>query len=197
MNHFVTWQIRDGKGHVLSNVAVFLLQMFSINTRSLICFLFASSLDGSGAGGDVLHSSSRANSSMTRKAKPSSSASSLMALPLITETISSASSLLASPLITEAISSLMQSAGFDFFFAGEPDETVEAVEVEAFEVGMAAKKDGILDCRCAFWIAFAMSAFNELERGHNFGSSSLLPKEELILDLLRRNFGVCARARGK
>ena len=140
MNHFVTWQIRDGKGHVLSNVAVFLLQMFSINTRSSICFLFASSLDGSG--GDVLHSSSRANSSMTRKAKPSSSASSLMALPLITETISSASSLLASPLITEAISSLMQSAGFDFFFAGEPDETVEAVEVEAFEVGTAAKKMG-------------------------------------------------------
>jgi hypothetical protein len=43
----------------------------------------------------------------------------------------------------EAISSLMQSVGFDFFFAGEPDETVEAVEVEAFEVGMAAKKDGI------------------------------------------------------
>ena len=37
----------------------------------------------------------------------------------------------------------MQSVGFDFFFAGEPDETVEAVEVEAFEVGMAAKKDGI------------------------------------------------------
>jgi hypothetical protein len=29
----------------------------------------------------------------------------------------------------------MQSVGFDFFFAGEPDESVEAVEVEAFEVG--------------------------------------------------------------
>ena len=31
----------------------------------------------------------------------------------------------------------MQSVGFDFFFAGEPDESVEAVEVEAFEVGMS------------------------------------------------------------
>ena len=76
---------------------------------------------------------------------------------------------------------MMQSVGFDFFFAGEPDETVEAVEVEAFEVGMAAKKDGILDCRCAFWIAFAMSAFDELEQRHNFGGSSLLPKVELVL----------------
>ncbi len=52
----------------------------------------------------------------------------------------------------------MQSVGFDFFFAGEPDESVEAVEVESFKVGTPAKKDGILDCRCAFWIAFAMSA---------------------------------------
>ena len=50
---------------------------------------------------------------------------------------------------------MMQSVGFDFFFAGEPDEFVEAVEVEAFKVGTAAKKDGILDCRRAFWIAFA------------------------------------------
>jgi hypothetical protein len=75
---------------------------------------------------------------------------------------------LALPLITEAISSLMQSVGFDFFFAGEPDEFVEAVEVEAFEVGTAAKKDGIFGCRHAFWIASAMSAFDELERGHNF-----------------------------
>ena len=71
---------------------------------------------------------------------------------------------------------LMQSVGFDFFFAGEPDESVEAVEVEAFEVGTAAKKDWILDCRGAFWIAFAMSAIDELERGHNFGGSSLLAK---------------------
>ncbi len=31
--------------------------------------------------------------------------------------------------------------GFDFFLAGEPDETVEAVEVEAFEFGVAPKKD--------------------------------------------------------
>ena len=75
----------------------------------------------------------------------------------------------------------MQSVGFDFFFAGEPDETVQAVEVEAFKVGMAAKKDGILDCCRAFWIAFALSAFDELEWGHNFGGSSLLPKVELIL----------------
>jgi hypothetical protein len=74
----------------------------------------------------------------------------------------------------------MQSVGFDFFFAGEPDESVEAVEVEAFEVDTAAKKDGILDC------PFAMSAFDELERGHNFGGSSLLAKSSSSsFDLLR------------
>jgi hypothetical protein len=98
----------------------------------------------------------------------------------------------------------MQSAGFDFFFAGELDETVEAVEVEAFEVGTAAKKDKILDCRRAFWIAFAMTAFDELEWGHNFGGSSLLAKSSSSsFDLLRSSsswpltdmllaFGVCA-----
>jgi hypothetical protein len=80
----------------------------------------------------------------------------------------------------------MQSVSFDFFFAGEPDEFVEAVEVEAFEVGTAAKKDGILGCRSAFWITSAMSAFNELERGHNFGCKSLLAKSSSSsFDLLR------------
>jgi hypothetical protein len=109
-----------------------------------------------------------------------SSASSLLALPLIAEAISSTLSLLALPLIAEAISSLMQLVGFDFFFAGEPDESFEAVEVEVFEVGAAAKKDGILDCRRAFWIAFAMSAFDELERSlfhtqPSFASANMLP----------------------
>ena len=81
---------------------------------------------------------------------------------------------------------MIQSVGFDFFFAGEPDEFVEAVEVEAFEVGTAAKKDGILGCRSAFWITSAMSAFNELERGHNFGCKSLLAKSSSsFFDLLR------------
>ena len=107
---------------------------------------------------------------------PSSSALSLLALPLITEAISLASSLLALQLITEAISSMMQSVGFDFFFAGKLDKTVEAVQVEAIEVGTAAKKDGILDCHRAFWISFAMTAFDELEGGHNFGGSGFLPK---------------------
>jgi hypothetical protein len=80
----------------------------------------------------------------------------------------------------------MQSVGFDFFFAGELDETVETVEVEAFEVGTAAEIHGILDCRRAFWIAFAMTAFDELERGHNFGGSSLLAKSSSSsFDLLR------------
>ena len=99
---------------------------------------------------------------------------------------------------------MMQSVGFDFFFAGEPDETVEAVEVEAFEVGTAAKKDGILGCHRAFWITSAMSAFDELERGHNFGGKSLLAKSSSSsFDLLRSSscsplsdmlpaFGVCA-----
>ena len=63
----------------------------------------------------------------------------------------------------------MQSVGFDFFFAGEPDESVETVEVEAFEVGTAAKYVLILGCHRAFWIASAMTAFDELEGGHNFG----------------------------
>ena len=77
-------------------------------------------------------------------AEATSSASLLLALPLIAEAILSALSLLALQLITVAISSLMQSVGFDLFFAGEPDESVEAVKVEVFEVGAAAKKDGIL-----------------------------------------------------
>ena len=99
---------------------------------------------------------------------------------------------------------LMQSVGFDFFLAGDPEKSVEAVEVEAFVVGTAAKKDGILDCRRAFWIASAMSAFDELERGHNFGGKSLLAKSSSsFFDLLRSSsrsplsdmlsaFGVCA-----
>jgi hypothetical protein len=107
----------------------------------------------------------------------------------------------------EAISLLMQSVGFDFFFAGEPDESVEAVEVEAFEVGTEAKKYGILGCRRAFWIASAMSAFDELERGNNIGGKSLLAKSgSSSFDLLRSSsrsplsdmlsaFGVCAMPR--
>ncbi len=87
-----------------------------------------------------------------------------------------AASLLAFPLITEATTSFMQSVGFDFFLAGDPEKSVEAVEVEAFVVGTAAKKDGILDCRRAFWIAFAMSDFVDLEEGHNFRGSSFLAK---------------------
>ena len=63
--------------------------------------------------------------------------------------------------------------GFDFFLAGEPDETFEAVKVEAFEVGAAPKKDdGSLGiCQC-FKIAFTMTSFFVLELGHNFGGSS-------------------------
>jgi hypothetical protein len=100
----------------------------------------------------------------------------------------------------------MQSVGFDFFFAGEPDESVEAVEVEAFKVGTAAKKDGILDCRCAFWITFAMSAFDELERGHNFGGSCILANSiSSTFDLLRSSssspltdmLSVCARCQAR
>ena len=63
--------------------------------------------------------------------------------------------------------------GFDFFLAGEPDETVEAVEVEAFEVGVASKKDdGSLGIRRCFKIEFTMTSFFVLELGHNFGGSS-------------------------
>ena len=95
-------------------------------------------------------------------------------------------SLLAFPLITEATTLFMQSVGFDFFLAGNPDKSVEAVEVEAFVVGTAAKKDGILDCRRAFWIAFAMSDFVDLEEGHNFRGSSFLAKSSSSsFDLLR------------
>ena len=77
---------------------------------------------------------------------------------------------------------MMQSVGFDFFFAGEPDE--------AFEVGTAAKKVLIIGCRrafrCAFWIASAMTAFDELEGGHNFGGKRLLTKSSSsFFDLLR------------
>jgi hypothetical protein len=64
MNHCAHWIIRDGKGHVMSNVAVLLSLIVLMIFRSSICFLFASSLEGSGGG--VLLSSSRANSSMTR-----------------------------------------------------------------------------------------------------------------------------------
>ena len=60
-------------------------------------------------------------------------AASLLSCPLITEATTSASSLLALGLIMEGTNSLMQSVGFDFFLAGDPDESVEAVEVEAFE----------------------------------------------------------------
>ena len=100
----------------------------------------------------------------------------------------------------------MQSVGFDFFFAGELDKTVETVQVEAFEVGTAAKKDGILDCRRAFWISFAMTAFDELEGGHNFGGSSLLTKSSSSsFDLLRSSssspltdmLSVCAGCRAR
>ena len=95
-------------------------------------------------------------------------------------------SLLAFPLITEATTLFMQSVGFDFFLAGDPDKSVEAVEVEAFVVGTAAKKDRILDCRRAFWIAFAMSDFVDLEEGHNFRGSSFLAKSSSSsFDLLR------------
>jgi hypothetical protein len=80
---------------------------------------------------------------------------------------------LAHPLITEATS-----VDFDFFFAGEPDN--------AFEVGAAAKKDGIFGCRRAFRIKSAMSAFDELERGHNFGGKSFFAKSSSSsFDLLR------------
>ena len=51
---------------------------------------------------------------------------------------------------------------------------------------MAAKKDGILDYRHAFWIAFAMSDFVDLEEGHNFRGSSFLAKiSSSSFDLLR------------
>ena len=84
----------------------------------------------------------------------------------------------------------MQSVGFDFFFAGEPDESVEAVEVEAFEVGTAAKYVLILGCRHAFWIASAMTAFDEMERGNNFEGKSLLAKSSSsFFDLLRSSSG--------
>jgi hypothetical protein len=81
----------------------------------------------------------------------------------------------------------------------DPDKSVEAVEVEAFVVGKAAKKDGILDYRHAFWIAFAMSDFVDLEEGHNFRGSSFLAKSSSSsFDLLRSSsslplsFGECA-----
>ncbi len=101
----------------------------------------------------------------------------------------------------------MQSFGFDLFFADEPDESVEAVEVEAFEVGTAAKYGGILGCRRAFWIASLMTAFDEREGGHNFGGSRLLAKSSSsFFDLPRSSsrspmtdmlsaFSVCAMPR--
>ena len=101
---------------------------------------------------------------------------------------------------------MMQSVGFDFFFAGEPDESVEAVEVEAFEVGTAAKYVLILGCRRAFWIASAMTAFDELEGGHNFGGKRLLTKSSSsFFDLLRSSLSsplsdmlsVCLRCRAR
>ena len=75
----------------------------------------------------------------------------------------------------------MQTVGFDFFFAGEPDESVEAVEVEAFEVGtldlFCLAKDVISDFGCCpFWIACTMTAFDDWEEGHNFRGSSVLTK---------------------
>jgi hypothetical protein len=67
--------------------------------------------------------------------------------------------------------------GFDFFLAGELDETVEAVEVEAFEAGAAPKKDdGSLGIRRFFKIAFTMTSFFVFELGHNFGGSSCCAK---------------------
>ena len=48
--------------------------------------------------------------------------------------------------------------GFAFFLAGEPDESVEAVE---------QKKDEILVCFPAFRIASAMTAFVDLEEGQH------------------------------
>ena len=67
------------------------------------------------------------------------------------------------------------------------------------------KERWVLGCRRAFRIASAMSAFDELERGHNFGGKSLLAKSSSsFFDLLRSSsrsplsadllsaFGVCA-----
>ena len=77
-------------------------------------------------------------------------AASLLSFPLITEATNSASSLLVFPLITEATILLMQSVGFDFFLAGEPNESGEAVEVEAFKVGTVAMIDGIFRLSSCF-----------------------------------------------
>jgi hypothetical protein len=41
---------------------------------------------------------------------------------------------------------------------------------------LAGDPDGILDCRRAFWTAFAIPAFVYLEEGHNFRGSSFLTK---------------------
>jgi hypothetical protein len=78
--------------------------------------------------------------------------------------------------------------GFDFFLKGEPDETVEAVEVEAFEVFAAPKKDdGSLGIRRCFKIAFTITSFFVLELGHNFGGSSCCAKMVSTACVLRNS----------
>jgi hypothetical protein len=53
---------------------------------------------------------------------------------------------------------------------------------------LAGDPDGILDCRRAFWIAFAIPAFVDLEEGHNFRGSSFLTKSSSSsFGLLRRS----------
>ena len=61
--------------------------------------------------------------------------------------------------LSSLLSSVVADAvGFAFFLAGEPDESVEAVE---------QKKDEILVCFPAFRIASAMTAFVDLEEGQH------------------------------
>ena len=62
--------------------------------------------------------------------------------------------------------------GVGFFLAGEPDESVEAVEIEAFEVGAAPKKVVSLAAHRAFMIAFTMASFFVLVVGRKNGGSS-------------------------
>ena len=72
---------------------------------------------------------------------------------------------------------MADAVGFDFFLKGEPDETVEAVEVEAFEVFAAPKKDdGSLGIRRCFKIAFTITSFLYLNWAITLEEALVVPK---------------------